>query len=96
MASEAAPFTYIEPSFKQPIFCEGVASVEVINGRMHFALFVKQPSLDGTDAIERVINLRVIIPNDAVAAALPTVIRKLSATAQQFLRSCLFLEPRTH
>jgi hypothetical protein len=71
---------FIEPVITLPIYCDGLAMVETTDGKMHFALYVKQP-VPGAMEFERVINLRVIMPNDGVASALPAVIRKLTGIA---------------
>jgi len=65
----------IEPIPIQPVFCDGLALVDVRGDQMHFSLYVEQHSIDDPlHGFERAVNLRVIIPIAGVAAALPKVI----------------------
>jgi len=70
---------FIEPVATLPIYCDGLAMVEAANGNMHLSLYVEQP-VPGQQP-DRVINLRVIIPLDGIATALPVIIKKLATSA---------------
>lgn len=49
----------IEPAMNLPIYCSGLAEVAVVGGDLHSTWFVE---LRGPCGIERVINLRTILP----------------------------------
>jgi hypothetical protein len=57
--------TFVEPAPVVAIYCDGVATVDIINGNAHFMMFVRQRSPHGGEW-ENVVNLRVVMPVSAV------------------------------
>lgn len=56
----------IEPFVCTPVYCSGIARAFVANGEIHLIWFIEQPGMHG---IERIANLRTIMPAEARAAA---------------------------
>lgn len=76
------PPQVVEPIALIPTYSDGLATVEIIGTKIHFALYVEQAVFGGKPGeCEWVINGRVSMPLQAVVEALPWVIRKLADSA---------------
>jgi hypothetical protein len=54
---------YCEPAVNTPVFLTGAHTALISCGLIHIAWFLEQPGVDG---LERIINLRTIMPLGAV------------------------------
>lgn len=61
-----------------PINCDDLVAFDIIGGKMHFAFYANQIAVEGAERFERVIVLRMAMPVDTVAAAIPKVARRLA------------------
>jgi len=75
--------TLEEPYSIPPIYCSGLAAVRCIEDNFHFVLYIDKPNAIGNKPVQRAVNLRVIIPIDAVIEALPKVIAELNAAVAE-------------